>query len=373
MERNGAVHTLNVADISGFKKLSDSFTPISAGDQRDQLRRELGSGFEIVGTGHYLVAGPAAQVRGYAETFEDQYRAVYTHFSVRGLAVHAPEFPLVAIVFPDSASFAKYAQRDKVFARPGLKGYYIQSTNRVALYHDDVKVKGASLQPRTTMPGLAAMEDSIFARSAKGGFQDGVGTKNPCLRIGLVLEDDSLALNGGNLIQDGAWANTEGDLESTMIHETTHQVAFNIGIHNRIGNINPRWVVEGLATAFETPGMRSSSRANIPGAKLNQLRLTGFREFVKQRRQPKSLAKFVQSDKVFGENLLDGYAQAWALSFYLIETRPSEYSRYIKLIAARPPLEAYDDEQRLADFKSAFGNDLTLLEAQFLRYIAEAK
>ncbi len=387
LERAGVLHTLSVPDISAFRKLSDSFTPISAADQRDQLRRELGNGFEIVGTGHYLVAGPAAEVRNYAETFEDQYRAVYTHFSVRGLDVHAPEFPLVAIVFPDAASFAKYAQQDKLIARPGLKGYYIQSTNRVALFHEN-PAKRTSLQPGTKLPGMSDQNpltrmipalgqsltaNQILARHASEGSSSDPHLGNPRSRVGLVWDRAFLGGNADNLFRNGAWADTDGDMQSTMIHEATHQVAFNIGIHSRIGNINPRWVVEGLATAFETPGMRSSTLANTPGAKLNQMRLTGFREFVKQRRQPKSLAKFVQSDVVFGENLLDGYAQAWALSFFLIETRPREYGRYLKSIAARPPLEPYDEEQRLADFKSAFGGDLTLLDSHFLRYIAEAK
>jgi hypothetical protein len=344
MERNGHLRTLKVPDITSFRKLADSFRPLSTGDQRDQLRRELGSGFDIVGTGHYLVAGPSGVVGNYAEIFEDQYRAVFTHFSIRGLDVRQPEFPLVAIIFPDAASFSKYALQDKIIARPGLKGYYIQSSNRVALFHESAR-KRADLRPRVTLPGFS--EPIAFL--------------------------DECPVTPESLFSHASWGNTEGDLESTMIHETTHQVAFNIGIHPRVGNINPRWVVEGLATAFETPGMRSTSLANTPGAKLNQMRLAGFREFAKQRRQPKSLATFVQSDKSFGANVLDGYAQAWALSFFLIETRPSEYARYIKLIAARPPLEPYEDEQRLADFKSAFGNDLTLLDAKFLRFIEEAR
>lgn len=346
MERNGAMHTLGVGNISRFRKLSDAFSPISSADLRDQLRRELGGGFDIVGTGHYLVAGPPGLVRNYAEIFEDQYRAIYAYFSVRGLEVRAPEFPLVAIVFPDPASFAKYALKDQLVAGAGLKGYYIQSTNRVALFHEN-STKTSSLPSRMNVPRLTGSR--------------------------LLPTSDRPGLISDRLLQNEAWGNTEGDLQATVIHETTHQVAFNIGIHSRVGNVNPRWVVEGLATTFEAPGMRSSSLANTPGAKLNPLRLSGFREFVKQRRKAKSLEGFVKSDLVFGENLLDGYAQAWALSYYLIETRPREYAKFIKLIAARPPLEPYEDEQRLADFKSAFGSDLVLLEAKFLRYIAEAK
>lgn len=346
LERTGGMHTLGTTSITSFKKLGDAFLPISLADMRDQLRRELGAGFDIVGTGKYLVAGPPSLVRDYADIFEDQYRAVYTYFSVRGLEVHAPEFPLVAIVFPDPASFRKYAAKDNILVGAGLKGYYIQSTNRVALFHENAP-KSASLPSRLNLStGPTPLQ---------------------------LSQPKTAQFNSDTLFQNGDWASTEGDLQNTMIHETTHQVAFNIGIHSRIGNINPRWIVEGLATAFEAPGMRSTSLAHTPGAKLNQIRLTNFREFVKQRRQPKSLGTFVQSDQGFGENVLDGYAQSWALTYFLIETRPREYARLIKLIAERPPLQPYEDKQRLADFQSAFCADLTLLEAKFLRFIAEAK
>ncbi|MDB5389239.1 MAG: hypothetical protein JWM11_4885, partial [Planctomycetaceae bacterium] len=169
------------------------------------------------------------------------------------------------------------------------------------------------------------------------------------------------------------WGSTEGNLESTMIHEATHQVAFNTGIHNRLGTANPRWLVEGLATAFEAPGMRSTSLQRTPGAKINVSRLTQFRDFVQNRRRPKTLETFIRNGNLTDGNLLDGYAQSWALTYFLIETRSREYARYLKLIVARPLLAEYTDEQRLADFRSAFGNDVVLLEAKFLRYLEQVK
>ena len=37
---------------------------------------------------------------------------------------------------------------------------------------------------------------------------------------------------------------SRGTLHSTIVHETTHQVAFNTGLHSRIGQ-TPKWVIEG--------------------------------------------------------------------------------------------------------------------------------
>ena len=40
----------------------------------------------------------------------------------------------------------------------------------------------------------------------------------------------------------------------TIIHEATHQTAYNVGIHRRFAE-QPRWLVEGLAMMFEARGL----------------------------------------------------------------------------------------------------------------------
>lgn len=349
VQRDGRMHTLEVKKIESFRKLADKFFPLSSAQVRDQLRRELvGERMDIVGAGRYLVAGPSALAGEYAQLFDDQYRAVFNYFSVRGFRIHEPEFPLIAIIFPDAKSFAKYAAKDKVEAKGGLKGYYVQSSNRIALYVDAPSADTAAVAPRFQIP---------FWKDSR------------------ALAADRLQLSPWFQASEQSplnhWASIDSKLEATMIHEATHQVAFNIGIHTRVGQINPRWIVEGLATVFEAPGIRSSSLAKTPGAKLNLMRLHNFQDFVHNRRQPKSLAAFVQNDEAFKEHVIDGYAQAWALTYFLIETRPREYAQLLQSIAARPATEVYDGKQRLADFENAFGHDWLLLEAKFLRYIEE--
>ncbi len=45
----------------------------------------------------------------------------------------------------------------------------------------------------------------------------------------------------------------------TIVHEISHQAAFNCGIHGRFGD-TPRWIVEGLGTMFEADGVWDSMR-----------------------------------------------------------------------------------------------------------------
>ena len=46
-------------------------------------------------------------------------------------------------------------------------------------------------------------------------------------------------------------------LIATLVHEATHQLAFNAGLHVRLSP-TPVWLSEGIATYFETPDLTNS-------------------------------------------------------------------------------------------------------------------
>ena len=169
-----------------------------------------------------------------------------------------------------------------------------------------------------------------------------------------------------------AWGAVEGTLKDTMIHEATHQVAFNTGLHSRIGAC-PKWIVEGLATVFEAPGIRNSGAGTAVKNRINHERFIWFGNYNKTRRKAKSLEAFLSSDDLFRSTVLDAYSEAWAFSFFLIETRPRPYADYLRAVASRDPLSAYPAADRLADFKKTVTNDLPLLEADFLRFMGGIK
>ena len=163
------------------------------------------------------------------------------------------------------------------------------------------------------------------------------------------------------------------DLKETMIHEATHQVAYNIGLHSRVGE-TPRWVVEGMATVFEPEAMRTAAAGNLPKQRLNWERYVVFQNFVQtKRRPPKSLRSFIESEDLYESGVLDFYAQSWALTFFLVETRPRNYSAYLKRIAARDPFAEYPAKERLADFKETIHADVDWLDTQFVKYIDGVK
>ena len=219
-------------------------------------------------------------------------------FRTRGLDVSEPEFPLVAIVFPDQARFVEYCKTERMPVQPGLVGYYFPASNRVAMYQ----------RPNSD------------------------------------------------------------DVDGTVIHEATHQIAFNTGVHSRLAD-HPKWVVEGLAMVFESEGVRSRQGHSSSIDRVNRERYLWFQEYRKSRRAENSLVTLVSENQSFDKSTLDAYSEAWALTFFLLETRPADYAKFLKILAARKPLIPYNSESRLADFTAVFGKDLKELDTRFLRFI----
>ncbi len=158
----------------------------------------------------------------------------------------------------------------------------------------------------------------------------------------------------------------------TIIHEATHQTAYNTGIHRRFTG-TPRWVSEGLATMFEARGVWSAQYDHTQADRINRGRLYGFKDLAANRWQPGIVLNLVSSDRMFKSDETDAYALAWALSFYLCETQPRLYAEYLAKTADRTMFTDYSAAERVADFQDIFGGEMKMFETKFLRYMAEVK
>lgn len=322
LDRTGRLHDLELNAIK-LEATRSQFQSLSVMDLRNQLSREFGKGFGIGSTRHYLVLAPAGRATDYAKVFEDQYATLQRYFKTRGFTLNDPQFPLVAVVFPARKDFVEYAKGEGSKAMSNMQGYYSPRTNRVALFETQGRSVATNIEP---LQSLRPTSHSLF------------GT-------------------------------TESELKSTMIHEATHQIAYNIGLHSRLGEV-PRWVVEGMATAFEPDGMRSTLAGSQPQQRINRERYLTFQNFVKSGRRPsKSLRSFIESEALYDSAVLDFYAQSWALTFFLVETRPRNYSAYLKRIAARDPFVAYPAKERLTDFQETIHADIDWFDMQFVKFI----
>jgi hypothetical protein len=322
--QDGRLWTIEKPHLVSRQDAREPFRPLTHVALAKQLQAELGGGFEVVIKKHYVICTSAR--REYAEwcgaLFERLHLSFHNYWKQRGMKLAEPEFPLIALIFAGEKEFAAFATKDAGADAATAKGYYSIATNRMVLY-------------------------DLTAADAKP--------------IGNAADiDRQLAAVPYNI--------------ATVIHEATHQIAFNSGMHTRYAD-NPLWLVEGMAMYFETPDLSSKTGWKTAGA-VNDERLGQFRGFISDgRRHADSLTTLISSDARFNdaEQAADAYAEAWALSFYLIRTKKEAYIRYLNALAAKPPLVFDTPEERLAQFRAAFGDDLKPIETELLKNMRRLK
>ncbi len=307
LARDGKMWEFAPSEAKSYSKSSDTFYAYSQAEMRGQLMREFGSKFEVSGSGHYLVVHPAGQKDLWAPRFEELYRSFVHYFNTRAFRPSEPRFPMVAVVYPRQADFQRAATADGSMNVQNMLGYYSPKSNRIALF--DVTAGRTGLD----------------------------------------------------------WS-TNAD---TIIHEATHQMAFNAGMHNRFGQ-SPLWVCEGLATMFEARGVWNGRVHQNQADRVNRIQLAAFRHY-QPRRSSNAIAETVSSDRAFNNDTEAAYAEAWVLSFFLSEQEPRKYVQYLSKTAAVKDFTLYPGPQRLKDFTDIFGGNFGLLEARMKRFIGELK
>lgn len=300
------------------------FKPFSAEEMSERVLAELPRGFDVHRTAHYLIFHNAS--REYAtwcgSLFERLTMAFTNFWSRKGFALTAPEFPLVAIVFADQRSYEEFARKELGDAVRAIIGYYSLRTNRMTMFD---------------LTGVAGL-----GRVGRGGTS---------AQINRIL------------------AQPEAERTvATIVHEATHQIAYNCGLHTRFSDC-PLWFSEGIALYFETPDLSSAKGWSTIGA-VNPPRLTRFQEYA-GKRPADSLVSLVRDGARFRDTSqgLDAYAEAWALTYFLLKQHPKQYVVYLRTLSGKEPAKSDDPETRIREFKQAFGDDLKRLDTEFLRYI----
>lgn len=303
--RDGVLHEFHPSQAQKSKKTAAKFIPYSSADMRNRLAQEFGRDFEVTVTQHFVVAHPRGQWRAWADRLESLYSSFTRYMGIRGFNPSRPATPLVAVVFRNQADYYRHAAASGSPLMPGTLGHYSPQNNRVFLY--------------------------------------------------------DIAESGGN----AQWAaNAE-----TIIHEATHQTAYNVGVHRRFAE-QPRWLVEGLAMMFEAPGVWNGNSLQGQETRINGGRFDDF--FITDNRRGSDwLMRLVATDQSFQSDPSAAYAEAWALNFYLCETRPREYTAYLAKVGRRKTFSKYPSTTRMTEFMQAFGSDLEVLDSQLRRFLEE--
>ena len=302
------------------------FDPAQLGSRLIEECRSAGidSDFHVHTTENYVMAAstPEACSEWTGQLLERMQIAFQSYWKNRRFELTPLAAPLPVLILSNQTQFAKMAEFDRTPASATGQGYYLVTANRIVLF--DLTASEAD-SPATTIAEVQRRAQRIPASVA------------------------------------------------TVVHEATHQIAFNRGMHQRYAD-NPVWLTEGMAMYFEAPDLKSRRGWSGIG-KVNTARLFRFREFLRTRRQPDSIETLIRDNSRFGDAdlAIDAYSEAWALTYFLIRTRIREYSQYLTAISQKLPLRWDDPEDRLSAFESAFGADRAQLNRDFLSFTARLK
>ena len=323
--RDGRLWNVTPKQLQKHERTDTEFRPLSAEELGQNLSREVAelgitTPTQVVVTKHYVICSTAG--RKYAEwcgsLFERLYDAFQTYWKAAGLELREPEFPLPAIVLKDHAQFTEFATKHDRPDAAQSPGYFSEPTNRIILFD------------------LTAGPNSAPAQSAADIQR-------------------KIAASPFNV--------------ATTIHEATHQIAFNSGLHTRYAD-NPRWLTEGMAMFFEVPDLESRTGWKSIG-RVNAPRRKDFRETARLPREAISLAELIRADDSFLQPIKAraAYAESWALTYFLLKTRSDDVVSYLKTIQRKPRLIADSPDVRVREFEDVFG-DAETLEREWKKWMA---
>ncbi len=291
----------------------EPFVPITSEALQARLQNGPYAEYQVLTTPHYLIfyQSTFAFAQDSGRLLEDLYRGLIKACRESGISVHETEFPLVAVIFATERDFRAHKQ-----VEPEVQAYYEFFTNRIFFYQQS--------------------------------DQDRQNPKVSALRK-----------------------------PQTVAHEGAHQILSNIGVQPRLGAW-PLWLVEGLAEYCATPNFNAKKKGvfwDKPGT-INSLHMATLRELddplADEFGNGGAPARPVRRDRwlIQAESLVTktrltptDYAQAWALTHYLAQKKPTgEFVKYLKAMSQMPPLEPRTPDQQLAEFRKFFGDDLARVD-----------
>jgi Protein of unknown function (DUF1570) len=288
------------------KMVSERFDPIDGVELRSRLQRELGQGFQVTTTEHYVVAYRGDRGSAWASRFEQIYRGVASFASRRGFQVKDSGVPLIAIVFANQQEYHAYASRTNAKLPPQTAGFYSSLTNRIALFDP---------------------------------------SRNS---------------------QNAQW---EQILDATITHEAAHQAAYNLGLHKRLTD-TPLWLAEGFATMCESQAVWDSAQASSETDRVNPYQREQFISLVMKRQVHGWLEPLIADRRLFETSPDLAYAAAWATAFYLSERQPREFGKLLKATSEVSVFSKVDSGEQIAQFKKIIGSNIRLIESKIEQYVS---
>lgn len=348
----------------------------------EALLQAAGSGFHLRHAKHFVCAYDTARQTA-AELLarmERTYTTVCRFARIHDLSVDLPDRKLEVIFFRGYDDFLAYNQRTNADLPAEALGYYSPASGRSCFFNYETSPEFVELHRK--LDRAEAMGEQLKAvRSAGGGADTHLtyttidGRRRTITRAQALDEIQQLDRQTRRLRLQ--MANYAERINCTVVqHEAAHQVLFHLGLQVPFAD-NPFWLVEGLATQFETP----------PGAygaglgAINQRRLGDFLRASDQGRSLQTPRLLSVEHLCFANpaewpahlQMSDLYAEAWALVYYLRRSNPDGFGQYMAALRQRRPDLPVTRQQERQAFEQAFGpadSNFTAKWLQFMRKLA---
>ena len=315
--RDGRLHNLTPDKYQAAIKTGKPYLPYSHDELGQSLQAELGGNFRIYKTRHYVICSDTSlpYMRWVGAMFERLQGSFQVYWKKARVELHPPTLPLPVVLFSNRSDFAEYARTHAGASAIQSLGFYSINSNRIVLF-DLLRASGVS-----------ASNESEINRQ-------------------LVKAPSNVA---------------------TIVHEATHQIAFNTGMNVRQAD-NPLWLLEGMAMYFESPDLRSRSGWRTIGT-MNRFRVPVLRQSLKDPDGLSGLAGMFASDKPFqtSGNINVEYARSWAIVYFLMKTRRADFLNYVRDLQKAELHDWKTDEARTEMFEKHFG-PINQVESAYLKY-----
>lgn len=309
---------------------------------------------------HFLVvsdASPSA-VAAMLNSLERTRSSLLADLRARGYRIHEPPTRHLAILFADQPAFTEFAKEDGHVIK-GARGYYKPTARRLQLF-DPESTESVKEADAT----LAKNEEAIRVQQEATNR----ARANRVTRAQASTMQRQVDQARAQLAQQRAQRDAVVDqgLKVVAIHELVHQLLFECGVQSATG-LNPLWLSEGLAVAFETsdprvPGHPESMR-DERFAQARQGLLAG--RFLPLRVLVEATTIPSQS-RPGDEDELDFYAQSCMLVRWCMTQRPAEFLSFLSACRSATTAEP------LARFEASFG-PIDAVERAYVRWLVETQ
>lgn len=370
--------TLVILIVLGYRTahLRGAPTSLPVDDAREQaLLKAAGEGFNIKRTPHFIVAYDTDEslASDLITRLERTRRSIYHFSGLIGMEARQPNHRLAAFFFNERISYDRYAERIN-FPSQGTYGVYHDGTNWSAFFNvaNDPQMRRLQANIASAQQSLDDLIEAVKQIQGSHSIINVQFADGRTIQMTRTQAEKEIKASQRDLRELAGQRNTYAEhVNCTVIqHETAHQVLYNAGVHVR-GACNPRWIVEGLATLFETPPSGNGSGIGT----VNDLRLQDFRTAITgdatvQNVSTDDLLQAIASGKIIhpkrlittpelfdmrGKRASNLYATAWALTHYLHRVRGKQLGSYLRDISTRQPGHQVAPDEELSFFESHFG------------------